>query len=249
MFFLLASFTYLVSSVTIASVFQGNWTFQTINPSNEEETSVYHFEVMYKSTIPNYLTTRFNDDIVDINVSFQDLSGNISYLDNVYDFNFTMIARPYISTDIDFGEYGIAHCSFSSYSSMHCVWIYQNETFSIYGDRHDFKTSKSDWLQKNGKNAALMILGIAIFFGFQFATKQLQRNYAEELQKRQAAEQFMKEKEEKEKEEKEKENGENAPETPQEGDENDKTDEAHEETEEPHEKLPNPDPDNKIKTD
>ena len=200
----LSIFVHFIScSVKMTSIIRGNWSFYTIYPPESHEFEK-RFIVDYRGDIANYLFTSFDEEIIDINVSFVDLSGNFTYLDQVYDFNFTMKARPYISTDIDLHEYGITHCTFCSYSSMHCIWAFENKTYSIYGERQNLVIDNKPWYVRYRNNIIMGVAFVIILGGFHFATNKLQRGMLEDIRK-QDEEKKRKEKEGKLKEAKNKE--------------------------------------------
>lgn len=183
------------SSVKMTSIIRGNWSFQTIFPPDSHEFE-QRFIVDYRGDIANYLFTQYGEEIININVSFVDLSGNFTYLDQLYDFNFTMKARPYISTDINFYEFGNAHCTFCSYSSMHCIWVFQNNTYSIFGERENLEADNKPWYIKHRNNLILGVAFVVILGGFHYATNKLQNNMYEEMRKEELV---KKQKEEQEK--------------------------------------------------
>ena len=191
---LLGVFTHLVSSsVKMTSIIRGNWSFSTIFPPDSQEFE-QRFIVEYRGDIANYLFTQYGEEIININVSFVDLSGNFTYLDQVYDFHFTMKARPYISTDIDLYEYGTAHCTFCSYSSMHCLWLFENNTYSIYGERENLEIDKKPWYIRHKNNVILGVAFVVIVAVFHYATNKLQKSMYEDMLK-EAEEKKRKEKE------------------------------------------------------
>ena len=183
------------SSVKMTSIIRGNWSFHTIFPPDSHEFE-QRFIVDYRGDIANYLFTQLGEEIIIINVSFVDLSGNFTYLDQVYDFNFTMKARPYISTDVNFNEFGFAHCTFCSYSSMRCLWVYDNNTYSIYGERENLAADNKPWYIRHKNNIIMGVAFVVILGGFHFATNKLQNNMYEEM-RREREEKKRKEEEEK----------------------------------------------------
>lgn len=102
---------------------QGTWV--GVKEFSMNETSApdaFNFTIEQETT-PNYLMTIFGDEIVKINISTVDLSGNFTINENTYFFNLIQRAPPFVSSPIDLGEAGKLYCSFASYFCAHCIYL------------------------------------------------------------------------------------------------------------------------------
>lgn len=115
---------------TISEVFQGNWTASVTYATKRLPYLNVDFYVQ-KDKGANFLFTTFEDELVNINLSYVDLSGNITYKGEVYDFNFTMKAPPFVSSDIDFREMGLMHIALASYTNIHVTMVDGKDTIVL----------------------------------------------------------------------------------------------------------------------
>jgi hypothetical protein len=165
----LALAVFSVWAKPVSQVFTGNWSGEVVYSSQPLPDLNLNFTVR-QGSIPNYLSTSFDDHIVLINLSYTDLSGNISFQDGVFHFNFTRKAPPFVSSDIDMGDLGLLHCILASYEAIRCAFTNGENTASFFLT----KTSKSPglihnsyiWVKRNFLGICLIILLLIVYYLF-----------------------------------------------------------------------------------
>ena len=173
---ILSAFLRFAESKPISQVLCGTWTGGSIFSTSED----FKFEnksfVIEQSTGPNWLKTKFNDDEVFINLSYTDLSGNISFNEEIFFFNFKQTSPPLISANIEFGDI-IAHVSFASHTCVKVVLINsKGDSDTIVFTKEPEKAINS---VKNSLPRALPVVAMAVIFAaFQWGVKRAQAKMA-----------------------------------------------------------------------
>ena len=169
--FFLSLIIQVESGKSLSQVLCGNWTGGTIYKTpNGEKFNFSSIFVDHLST-PNFIETNIFDTNLLINLSSSDLSGNITIHENVFYFNFTQSAGPFVSTDIDLDIYGKIHCSIASYKCLRIIYM------SPHGDIQTIILTKSilnsdkPWIIRNYKFVLTMALTILSPIVFQFISK------------------------------------------------------------------------------
>lgn len=119
-----AFFVLFSSSKAIADVMLGRWTGGSVFSTSQKNFENLDFNITYR-TIKNCLVSSYEGKEIAINLSFTDISGNITYDDHIYEFNFTQTSPPLISANIQLDD-AIMHVSFSSHTSMKIVILYSD---------------------------------------------------------------------------------------------------------------------------
>ena len=180
---------------TISDVFVGNWSVVSTYSSPKTENESFYFEI-FRSNDANHLKTSGGHLI---NLSYVDLSGNVTDGDQVYYFNFVQVAPPFVSADIDLGEYGKMHCRISSYNSMHITWVNDDKIVTYFAKKQvverESKGLLLDLIYNNWK--AILFFGFVIII--QFAYRYFTRRMTAKIYKDQMKERLRREKNEKEK--------------------------------------------------
>ena len=188
----------LAARQTISEVFTGHWDGTISYSSQTVDAEPIHLDVV-RSVGPNYLETIFNDELVQINLSFVNLSGNITYMDKIYDFDFTMKAPPFVSTDIDLQELGLLHITLATYTNIHAIYMDGEKVISLLFNKF-VPPVQGSWLwnfivtHKKGIFGGGAIIVVQLIF--RTAVGRLQRNAAIEMAKKRAEEAKKKKEEE-----------------------------------------------------
>ena len=224
-------FQSISSRRTISQILVGNWSGEITYSSDNSNFSIDFIISEFGS--PNYLQVSFNNDSAFINLSSQDLSGNITFHEDIYYFNFTLKAPPFVSSTIDLNEYGLVHVRIASYESMHVTWTDGTSTFSTFIRKQVSATERKFGLLNNWKPFILLAFIGLLQWAFQYFTKRMTiREYNKQRQK-----------EAKKKAEEEQKNKEKGKEEEEGGEEEEKSKEANEA------KPSEPNKDGKIKAD
>jgi hypothetical protein len=153
----------VVSKRTISMVISGEWSGAITYSSLPLPDLCLNFTVARDFDRPTSMTTAFWGDPVAINLSTREISGNLTYLDGLYTFNFTELVAPFVSSHIELGPFGRARCTLASLVGVRCVFVNGTDTISIVfrkiagqpgGDAH--------FLLRHWKSFAVM--GAALFF-------------------------------------------------------------------------------------
>ena len=208
-------FQSISSRRTISQILVGNWSGEITYSSDNSDFPIDF--IISENDSPNYLQATFGSEFAFINLSSEDLSGNITFHDDIYYFNFTLKAPPFVSSDIDFNEHGVAHVRIASYESMHVTWTDGTSTFSAFIRKQVTSLESRFGPFSNWKPLILVaFIGVLQFLFRHFTKKVTIREYNKQLQKdaKQKKEAEEEEKEsEKEKESEEKEDEEEKKET------------------------------------
>ena len=176
------------SSVQFSEVIRGNWSARYISPDSAVTGAEYdHRLILRDSGQHNVFEGDLDGELVVVRCKGGTLAGNITFRDMIFDFNFTIKARPYISSEFDLLDYGVAHCSFSSYTSFHCVWLRDGKTVSIFATKFK-KTGVVSWLASKWKGMLLLLAPVVIYKIENYFVRRLQRDASEELRKKREAE-------------------------------------------------------------
>ncbi|KAH0791519.1 hypothetical protein GPJ56_004577 [Histomonas meleagridis] len=213
---------------TISQILVGNWSGE-ITYSSDNSNFPIDFIISEKEN-PNHLQASFGNDTALINLSDKDLSGNITFYESVYYFNFTLKAPPFVSSDIDLEEHGLVHVRIASYESMHVTYTDGERTFSTFIRKQISESESKSNILNNWKPIILVAFIGLLQWGYQYFTK---RFTIKEYNRQRQKEAKKKEDEEKEKKEKEDKDGE----------------EEEEQKEKPEIKPPEPNAEGKIKAD
>jgi hypothetical protein len=135
---------FATSRRTISKVFSGDWTTSISYSSPPLDPIGPNVTISQTGKVANYLKTSFRDEPILINLSFLDLSGNITFRDEVYDFNLTHRAPPFVSSDIDLRELGFAHCILTCYITMRCSFVSENQSFTATFRKIEVDTTVRD---------------------------------------------------------------------------------------------------------
>jgi len=156
----------VVAKRTISKVLSGNWSGAVTYSSGPRPDVDLNFTVTRDLARPTSLTTEFKGESVFINLSNKDISGNITMADRFFTFNFTEIVPPFVSSDIDLGELGLAHCVLASFVGIRCIYVNGETSLSIMFRKlsgqpgGDFQFLKRHW------KALLIIVGSYLFRRF-----------------------------------------------------------------------------------
>ena len=195
------------SRQTISQVLTGTWNANVVWTSDNSAFDPVKFEVV-QSTGANFLETLFDENLVQINLSYVNLSGNITYMDEVYDFDFTMKVPPFVSTNIDMGELGLFHVTLASYTNIHVVFVDGARTISILLNKEVVVSEGNPiWalIVRNKTGVIGFLAFLLIQFVFRYAVGRLQSNAAREIAQKRAQEKKAEDKEEEEQQEQEQE--------------------------------------------
>ena len=121
---------------------------ESVYSTDHKERQKFNF-IIEPGAGQNWLVTQFEGNLVQINLSSEDLSGNITYQDLIYDFNLTQIAPPFVASEIDLGNDGLAHCSFASYGLMHCTHLDKKGLVVNYIFKKHEMVYADSWLKRN----------------------------------------------------------------------------------------------------
>jgi hypothetical protein len=162
----------LTAGRRIADIFMGTWSTVVTYSSPPGYQIGPNFTVVATGKVTNYLALSLGDEQILINLSFTDLSGNITYLGEVYDYNLTQVAPPFVSTDIDFREFGFAHCIFGSYITLRCSLLKNDQrvTVTFQKDEDPDGPSKSSFLINALKYGALIAIVGVIYYVYTTVT-------------------------------------------------------------------------------
>jgi hypothetical protein len=152
-------FSFVSSRRSLSSVLVGTWTSTATYSSPFDDLLPFNISITQTGNSPNYLSSEFSGNPVQINLSFDDLSGNLTYLGEVYDFNFVERASPFISTDIDFRELGSAHCIILTFVLARCS-IFTPEQSVSATLRKQAELSESNWGELRGA-AIVIVIGVS----------------------------------------------------------------------------------------
>ncbi|EAY19967.1 hypothetical protein TVAG_402210 [Trichomonas vaginalis G3] len=119
---MLAALFSIGSSKSISDVLLGRWSGGTVFSTGTPQFQNLDFNLTYQS-IKNYIITEYEGNPLYINLSFVDLSGNITYDEKIYDFNLTQTSPPLISSDIQVGDHKV-HVSFCSHTVIKILILY-----------------------------------------------------------------------------------------------------------------------------
>lgn len=179
---------------TITDVFIGNWSVVTTYCSPEIANETFYFQI-FKTTDGNHLKTSEGQLI---NLSNVDLSGNITNGDSVYYYNFVQVAPPFVSSDIDMGEYGKAHVRISSYNSMHITWVNDGKIVTYFLKKQIPEIMNRgpliNLLFNNWKQISFFSIVIIIQFVYRFMTKRMTEKIYKDEVKMKEREKLMNEK-------------------------------------------------------
>lgn len=198
---------------TISEVFQGNWTASVTYTTKRLPYLNVDFYVQ-KDTGANFLITTFEDELVNINLSYVDLSGNITYKGEVYDFNFTMKAPPFVSSDIDFREMGLMHIALASYTNIHVTMVDGKDTIVLTVKKQipvvtgNLLTRLIAMVKSKGRVIVMGAAFVIVQLVFKHFTNKLSAKTAREIAEKRALEQKQKEEQETKEAEEKQENGE-----------------------------------------
>jgi hypothetical protein len=185
-------------SRSLSSVLTGIWFTTTTYSSPSLNLPPFNISVNLTGTSRNYLSSIFHNNSVQINLSFTDLSGNLTYRNETYHFLFVERAPPFLSTDIDFREFGSSHCIIPTLQFARCSFLGPNGAISVTL-RKQADESETDWSQL-WKAGIVIVIGVAAHWALgQYLEKQ-QGKLEEEMKekRRKAAEEKAKMEEEKE---------------------------------------------------
>jgi hypothetical protein len=157
------------SRKTVSQVLTGDWSGR-VTYSSPPISDLNLTFTLAQGRIPNYLSTTFAGLPVQINFSFVDLSGNVTYDDGVFDFNFTRKAPPFVSSDINLGDLGFLHCMLASYEGVRCAYANEGSIISLFFR----KTSQSPgfiarsfvWLRQNFLGICLIVVLLIVYYLF-----------------------------------------------------------------------------------
>lgn len=203
MFWLLI--TSVVSRQTISQVFTGTWDANMVYASDNSTIPPLRFEVVHGEGA-NYLETLFDDNLAQINLSYTNLSGNVTYMDAIYDFDFTMKVPPFVSCNVDAGELGIFHVTLASYTNIHAVYVTDGRVLTFLLNKY-IPPAQGNWLWNLILRNKTGVFGVSAFIViqlvFRYAVSRLQANAAREMAQKRATEAESKAKEKNEEEEEE----------------------------------------------
>ena len=193
------------SRQTISQVLTGTWNVNAVWASDNSTLDPIKFEIVH-STGANFLETLFEENLVQINLSYVNLSGNITYMDQVYDFDFTMKVPPFVSTNIDMGEIGLFHVTLASYTNIHVVFVDGVRTISFLLNKEVVVSEGNPiWalIVRNKTGVIGFLAFLLIQLVFRYAVGRLQGNAARQIAQKRAEEKKEEEEEDKKEEEKE----------------------------------------------
>lgn len=138
----------LTSSKPLGQVMIGNWTGTTVYTTSTELPEYFEF-VIRQDTNANHLKTEFRGEDVFIALSSTDLSGNVTYLSDITDFNFSTKITYIVSGEAEFPDAKI-HCSLASYTTAHCSILHGNSSQFVLFTK-DALDAGRPWILRNWK--------------------------------------------------------------------------------------------------
>jgi hypothetical protein len=177
---------------SLSSVITGTWQVSATYSSPPDVLPPFNFSIVQPGKSPNYLSATFRDEPVQINLSFADLSGNISYLGEVYGFLFIERAPPFISTDIDARELGFGHCIIPNFVFARCSFFGPDREISVTLNKQA-ADANNDWSEL-WKAGIVVVIGVAAHWllGEYLTREQVKLNEEVKEKKRKAAEEKAK---------------------------------------------------------
>jgi hypothetical protein len=168
-----------LSTSTLSEVLSGNWSGHIIYSRNSVDDLDLNL-VVTRADRPNYLSTQIYNDIALINLSFVALAGNITFRDRVFDFNLTQTAPPFLSSNIDMGEFGLLHFTLGSDVGIRCLYTRNGTALSIMFRKTGFApyTSSSKFLSQNWKKLCMIACFLLAQFGFRRYSAKLKADNA-----------------------------------------------------------------------
>lgn len=158
---------YLFRRHTIPSILIGKWNNQLFYKGIDYDLKIDNFMVEKFSSL-NYLRTEYNNEFAYISLSSNYLSGNITYKNKNYSFNFDFIVSPYKAADIKFDEYN-AHVTLISYKTIKALLMNKDGNSNTYLFTKDYDCSYS-------KNILSLILILSILILFIYITKSIRKH-------------------------------------------------------------------------
>jgi hypothetical protein len=164
---------------TISSVLLGSWTTAITYSSPPLDVVGPNLTFTQTGSKINYIGTVFDGEPVSINLSFVNLSGNITYRDEVYHFDLAPRPPPFVSTDIDMRELGFAHCIFTCYVTLRCSVVLRNQALTVTLRKTEGESGRGAfWIRALKVTAVVLSAGLA-YFAFSKITARAGRAPAE----------------------------------------------------------------------
>jgi hypothetical protein len=163
---------------TIPKFISGNWSGGITYSSDALPDHFINFTIKRNPLHQNNLETTFSGEPVMINLSSRNLSGSLTYRSQSFGFDFVELVKPFVSSDINLGEFGAAHCIFASLSGIRCTYVSARAgIFSfMFKKTADQTVTKFTFVRKHWKKLTIIAVCLTLRFFFKRWSERMAQN-------------------------------------------------------------------------